>query len=121
MDDELKYLEKYHSRRLSLKTTKQRVADERHFAKDLGTGFSSRITVPSCHIDHFTNALDCFRELVDRLEQINVERQQPKTSDVSTIYNMKQAMYYCHSELKRRADYSLKFPKSPSTDFRNTR
>ena len=122
MDDELKHEIKYHERRLSPKSMQERIRQERYYMKTVGLDtYSSRITVPCSHPDHFKNALECFRNLLARLEEIELERQQPKTSDVSTLYTMKQALTDCSQKLKEKADYSLKYPKAPYVDFRNTR
>lgn len=122
MDDELKYELKYHERRLSPKSMQERIRQERHYRKIGGEQtYAKRITVPCCHPDHFKNALVVFRELLARLEQIEIERLQAQTSEVSTLYSFGQAIHDCNSEVKKLADYSIKYPKSPSTDFRNTR
>jgi len=122
MDNELKHEIKYHERRLSPKSMQERIRQERHYRKTGGSEtYSKRITVPCCHPSHFKNALVVFRDLLARLEQIEVERQQSKTSDVTTLYSFGQAIHDCNSEVKRLADYSLKYPKAPYVDFRNTR
>ena len=122
MDDELKHEIKYHERRLSPKSMQERIRQERYYMKTVGLNtYSSRVAVPCSHPDHFKNALLCFRNLLARLEEIEIERQQPKTSDVSTLYTMKQALTDCSHKLKEKADYSLKYPNAPYVDFRNTR
>ena len=100
----------------------ERIRQERYYRKTEGLGtYSSRISVPCCHPNHFNNELEYLRDLLARLEEIKHERQQPKTSDVFTLYTMKQALTDCSQKLKAIADYSLKYPKTPYVDFRNTR
>tara|TARA_Y100001951_G_scaffold79950_1_gene67875 strand:- start:440 stop:793 length:354 start_codon:yes stop_codon:yes gene_type:complete len=117
MDDELKYLEQYYDRRNTPKAKRKRLQNELYYAKVLGTGWSNRITVPTCADDHVENARVCFTKLSKALNDIAKDDLRPQQA----LRETKAAIYECHVELKRRADFSLKYPRSPETDFRNAR
>ena len=117
MDDELKYLEQYYDRRNTPEAKRKRLQNEMYYAKVLGTGWSNRITVPTCADDHVESARVCFTKLSKALNDIAKDDLRPQQA----LRETKAAIYECHVELKRRADFSLKYPRSPETDFRNAR
>ena len=117
MDDDLTYLEQYYDRRNTPQAKRKRLENELYYAKVLGTGWSSRITVPTCADDHFENARVCFTKLSKALNDIAKDDLRPQQA----LREAKFALYQCHVELKRLADFSMKYPKSPETDFRNAR
>ena len=117
MDDELKYLEQYYDRHNTPEAKRKRLQNQLYYAKTLGTGWSNRITVPTCADEHVENARVCFNKLSKALNEIAKDNLRPQQALRLTI----EAIYKCNVELKERADFSLKYPKSPSTDFRGAR
>ena len=117
MEDDLKYLEAYYERQQTPQAVRKAVKHELYYAKTLGNGFSRRITIPTCHDDHFESARLCFSKLSKALNLIAKDDLRPQQQ----LREMCHAIYECHRELKRRADYSRKFPKAPEVDFRNAR